>query len=103
MKMAMIGLGKMGGNMVRRLRRGGIEVVGYDRSADVVAQLAAEEGMIAATSVEDAVAKLSGLRIVWLMLPSGDPTEQQITELVPAELLKMAKAWRDDPEGVSAG
>ena len=41
MRLAMIGLGKMGGNMARRLRRGGIEVVGYDRSAETVAQLAA--------------------------------------------------------------
>jgi 6-phosphogluconate dehydrogenase len=79
----MIGLGKMGGNMVRRLRRGGIEVVGYDRSAETVAQLAAESGMHAATSVEDAVAKLSGPRIVWLMLPSGEPTGQQIRALAP--------------------
>ncbi len=83
MRMAMIGLGKMGGNMVRRLRRGGVEVVGYDRASEVVAQLAAEEGMVAATSVADAMAKLSGPRVVWLMLPSGDPTEQQIHALVP--------------------
>ena len=83
MRMAMIGLGKMGGNMARRLRRGGIEVVGYDRASEVVAQLAAEEGMIAATSVANAVAKLSGPRVVWLMLPSGEPTEQQIRALVP--------------------
>ena len=75
MKLAMIGLGKMGGNMVRRLRRGGIDVVGFDRSLDAVAQLASEAGMIAASSVEDAVAKLSAPRIVWLMLPSGEPTE----------------------------
>ncbi len=83
MRLAMMGLGKMGGNMVRRLRRGGVDVVGYDRSAELVAQLAAEAGMIAAASVEDAVAKLSGPRIVWLMLPSGDPTEQQIRALAP--------------------
>ncbi|MDD2915991.1 MAG: decarboxylating 6-phosphogluconate dehydrogenase [Gallionella sp.] len=83
MRMAMIGLGKMGGNMVRRLRRGGIEVAGYDRAAEVVAQLAAEEGMLAASSVADAVAKLSAPRVVWLMLPSGDPTEQQLRALVP--------------------
>ena len=81
--MAMIGLGKMGGNMVRRLCRGGIEVVGYDRASEVVSQLAKEEGMLAATSVEDAVTKLSGPRVVWLMLPSGDPTEQQISALAP--------------------
>mgnify|MGYP005805533181 CR=1 FL=1 len=83
MRLAMIGLGKMGGNMVRRLRRGGIEVVGYDRSAEAVAQLAAEEGMLAAASVADAVAQLSGPRVVWLMLPSGEPTEQQVRALAP--------------------
>jgi len=83
MQLAMVGLGKMGGNMVRRLRRGGIEVVGYDRSAETVSTLASESGMIAATSVEDAVGKLSAPRIVWLMLPSGEPTEQQIRALAP--------------------
>ena len=83
MKLAMIGLGKMGGNMVRRLRRGGIEVVGYDRTFETVAQLAKEDGMIAANSVADAVAKLAVPRIVWLMLPSGEPTELQIRALVP--------------------
>ncbi|MDO8263640.1 MAG: decarboxylating 6-phosphogluconate dehydrogenase [Gallionella sp.] len=83
MRMAMIGLGKMGGNMVRRLRRGGIEVVGYDRSAQAVTQLAAEESMLTAVSVADAVAKLSSPRVVWLMLPSGEITEQQIRALAP--------------------
>lgn len=83
MQLAMVGLGKMGGNMARRLRRGGIEVVGYDRSPDVVASLAAEEGMVAASSVADAVTKLQSPRVVWLMLPSGEPTENQIRELAP--------------------
>ncbi|MGE5027846.1 MAG: phosphogluconate dehydrogenase (NAD(+)-dependent, decarboxylating) [Betaproteobacteria bacterium] len=83
MRLAMVGLGKMGGNMARRLRRGGIEVVGYDRSPNVVAELAAEAGAIAATSVADAVGKLSSPRVVWLMLPSGGPTESQIRELAP--------------------
>jgi len=83
MQLAMVGLGKMGGNMVRRLRRGGIEVVGYARSPDVVASLAAEEGMVAASSVADAVAQLQSPRVVWLMLPSGEPTENQIRELAP--------------------
>ena len=83
MRLAMVGLGKMGGNMVRRLRRAGIEVVGYDRTQDVVAKLVAEAGMIAASSVADAVAKLTAPRVVWLMLPSGDPTEKQIHELAP--------------------
>ena len=83
MRLAMIGLGKMGGNMARRLRRGGMEVVGYDRAQDIVAKLAAEAGMVAASSVADAVAKLSAPRVVWLMLPSGAPTENQIHELAP--------------------
>ncbi|NBW60154.1 MAG: decarboxylating 6-phosphogluconate dehydrogenase [Methylophilaceae bacterium] len=86
MKLAMIGLGKMGGNMTTRLLRAGIQVVGFDRSNDVVNQLAEKEGMIAATSVPDAVSKLGDgkePRIVWLMLPSGSPTEIQIQDLAP--------------------
>ncbi len=83
MQLAMVGLGKMGGNMVRRLRRGGIEVVGYGRSPEVVAGLAAEEGMVAASSMADAVARLPSPRVVWLMLPSGATTEEQIRALAP--------------------
>ncbi len=83
MRMAMIGLGKMGGNMVRRMRRADIEVVGYDRGKDTVDQLVKESGMIAADSLADAVKKLSAPRVVWLMLPSGAPTEQAITDLAP--------------------
>ena len=81
MRMGMIGLGKMGGNMATRLRRGGIEVVGYDRSAEVLQKLARDEGVIAADSVPDLVAKLPTPRIVWIMLPSGPITESQIDEL----------------------
>jgi 6-phosphogluconate dehydrogenase len=83
MKLAMIGLGKMGGNMTTRLLRSGIKVVGYDRSTETVNLLAKNDGMIPATSVEDAVKKLEGQRIVWLMLPSGDITENQIKDLIP--------------------
>ena len=85
MKIAMLGLGKMGGNMTRRLLRSGIQVVGSDFSQDTVNQIASVNGMIPSTSVEDAVAKLDGEspKIVWLMLPSGDPTENQIKDLVP--------------------
>ena len=83
MRMAMIGLGKMGGNMARRLCRGGVEVVGYNRSAEIVNTLAREEGMIAAASLKDAVDKLTAPRVVWLMLPCGQPTESAIEELIP--------------------
>ncbi len=75
MRIALIGLGKMGANMARRLCRGGIEVVGYNRSPDIVSQLEKEEGLIGAASLEKAVIQLPSPRIVWLMLPSGEVTE----------------------------
>ncbi|ABE49186.1 MULTISPECIES: phosphogluconate dehydrogenase (NAD(+)-dependent, decarboxylating) [Methylobacillus] len=85
MKLAIIGLGKMGGNMARRLLKHGIEVVGFDFNQDAVNQISLTNGMIPASSVEDAVSKLSGepRKIVWIMLPSGDITENQIKDLVP--------------------
>ena len=83
MKLAMIGLGKMGGNMATRLLRKKIEVVGFDFNTDTVNNLVKEEGLIAASSVADAVSKLSGQKIVWMMLPAGDITENQIKELIP--------------------
>ena len=57
MKLAMIGLGRMGGNMARRLMRAGHEIVAWDRDADAVAKLAAD-GAIAATSLDDVRSKL---------------------------------------------
>ncbi len=86
MRLAMVGLGRMGGNMARRLRRGGIEVVGYNRSPAVTRQLADEEGVIPAESLGDAVSKLSAPRVVWLMLPAGEATEQAIRDI--ADLLE---------------
>ncbi len=81
MRMAMIGLGRMGANMARRLCRGGIEVVGYNRTADIVDTLVKEEGLIGADSLQDAISKLAAPRLVWLMLPSGDITESHLQEL----------------------
>lgn len=81
MRMAMIGLGKMGANMSRRLRRGGIEVVGFDRDQAVMATLAEAVGMQTAGGVADAVSKLKAPRVVWVMLPAGDITENTLTEL----------------------
>src|SRR3569623_1891883 len=83
MRMAMVGLGKMGGNMARRLCRGGIEVVGYNRSPDIVNTLAQEEGLLPAASLAETVAKLSSPRVIWLMLPAGEATELAIRELIP--------------------
>ncbi len=82
MRMAMIGLGKMGGNMARRLLRGGIEVVGSNRGQDIIDQLQKEDGLIPASSLSDAVRQLTAPRVVWLMLPAGEITEQVLAELL---------------------
>lgn len=88
MRLAMIGLGRMGAGISRRLMRGNHEVVAFDRNADLVEALA-REGATAATSLEDAANKLSGPRIFWVMLPAGAPTETTIEQL-------MAIAQADD-------
>lgn len=80
MKLAMIGLGRMGMNMARRLMQGGHEVVAYNRSSDKTDQLATE-GAQAAYSLEEAVDKLTAPRIVWLMLPAGQVVDEHITRL----------------------
>ncbi len=77
----MIGLGRMGANMARRLRKGGIDVAGYNRETNVTQTLAKEAGLKAAASIEDLVSHLKSPRIVWLMLPSGDVTQQHIDKL----------------------
>src|SRR4051812_31688582 len=82
MQLAMIGLGKMGGNMTERLMRGGHSVVVYDRGADVV-QRYAKLGGAPASSLKDVVRQLAAPRIVWIMVPSGDPVDQTIDELRP--------------------
>jgi 6-phosphogluconate dehydrogenase len=81
MRLAMIGLGRMGANIARRLMRGGHEIVAFDRNDDVVSSLAGE-GATAATSLEDVAAKLQGPRIFWVMLPAGPPTESTIESLI---------------------
>jgi len=91
MRLGMIGLGKMGGNMARRLRGAGIEVVGYNRDAAATEALARECGLLPAESTEALVAMLDAPRLVWLMLPAGDVTEdyvQQLSELLqPGDIL----------------
>jgi 6-phosphogluconate dehydrogenase len=76
----MIGLGRMGANMVRRLMRGGHDCVVFDLNADNVKALA-NEGATGAESLDDFVAKLNAPRAVWIMVPAGNPTEQTVLTL----------------------
>jgi 6-phosphogluconate dehydrogenase len=82
MKLAMVGLGRMGGNMVRRLLGGGHDVVAWDRSSDAVAELAAE-GAEGAKDLADLARRLKAPRIVWLMVPAGAPVDKTIEQLLP--------------------
>ncbi len=77
MQIGMIGLGRMGANMVRRLMRGGHQCVVFDLNQDSVKQLASEEA-IGAKSLDDFVSKLTKPRAVWAMVPQGNPTEQTV-------------------------
>src|SRR5947199_9723171 len=80
MRLGMVGLGKMGSNMTRRLMRGGHEVVVTDLSAENVSKLKGE-GAIASASLDDFVSKLGKPRVAWLMVPAGGPTEQTVQAL----------------------
>ena len=80
MRIAVIGLGRMGANISRRLMRAGHEVVAFDRNPDSIRQLEAD-GANGAASLEDAASKLHAPRIFWLMLPAGAPTEETVTAL----------------------
>ena len=81
MKLAMIGLGKMGANMARRLIQDGHEVVGYNLETAVTDQLADEVGLIPAYSLEEVAEKLAPPRVAWVMVPAGKPTESVVTKL----------------------
>ena len=82
MEIGMIGLGRMGGNMVQRLLNGGHRVVTYDRSAEAVAA-SQSQGAIGVSSIEELVKNLTAPNAVWVMLPIGQPTEDTINSLIP--------------------
>ena len=82
MKLGMFGLGRMGANMALRLMSGGNEVMGWSRSEGTVSE-ARERGVSATTAIKDAVAALDSPRIVWLMVPAGDPVDAMIEQLAP--------------------
>ena len=80
MQLGMVGLGRMGGNMVRRLMRGGHQCVVTDLSPQAVAEFA-KEGAAGSTSLDDFVAKLTKPRAAWVMVPAGNATEQTVNAL----------------------
>ncbi len=80
MQLGMIGLGRMGANMVRRLLRGGHECVVFDLSPDNVKQLVGE-GATGSSSLLDFIGKLKQPRAVWIMVPAGDATEKTVSDL----------------------
>jgi 6-phosphogluconate dehydrogenase len=80
MQLGMVGLGRMGANMVRRLMKGAHDCVVYDRNAETVDALA-KEGATGASALDDLVKRLKAPRAVWIMLPSGAPTEETVVAL----------------------
>ena len=82
MKLGMIGLGKMGANMSRRLVRNGHEVVGFDLDESAVQELE-DDGATGAAALNDLVDELEPPRICWMMVPAGDPVDATLDDLLP--------------------
>ena len=82
MKLGMIGLGKMGANMSRRLVRDGHEVVGFDLDESVVQELE-DDGATGAAALDDLVDELEPPRVCWMMVPAGDPVDATLDDLLP--------------------
>ena len=80
MQLAMIGLGRMGMNMVRRLLRGGHEVIVYNRTPQKTQEIA-KEGALAAYSPDELVHRLTPPRVVWMMLPAGPAVDDHLHAL----------------------
>lgn len=82
MELGMIGLGRMGANMTERLVRGGHRIISYDRSPEAIQQVV-DKGATGGRSLADLVKQLTPPRAIWLMVPSGDPVDQTIEQLLP--------------------
>jgi 6-phosphogluconate dehydrogenase len=82
MELAILGLGRMGGNMVRRLLGDDHRVIAYNRSPDPVRE-AESYGAVGAYSIDDVLENLSSPRVIWMMIPHGDPVDQMIDTLLP--------------------
>jgi 6-phosphogluconate dehydrogenase len=81
MQIGMVGLGKMGGNMVTRLLRAGHRVVVFDLDTELTQRVGSAEGATPVGSLSEMVGALRGPRVVWVMVPAGDPTEQTLRSL----------------------
>ncbi|HEV7586816.1 MAG TPA: NAD(P)-binding domain-containing protein, partial [Longimicrobium sp.] len=84
MRLGMVGLGKMGGNMVERLLGGGHEVEVFDLDPELTRKVGAAPGAAAAGSLEEMVGALPAPRVVWVMVPAGAPTEDTLARLAAA-------------------
>jgi 6-phosphogluconate dehydrogenase len=107
MGFAMIGLGKMGANMVRRLARAGIRAAVFDRAPEARTALAAEVASTDCGSLAALVAATAAPRVVWMMLPAGAPTQSTIDALLPLlskddVLVDGANAWYRDTQARAA-
>jgi 6-phosphogluconate dehydrogenase len=85
MELGMIGLGRMGANMTERLLRGGHELITYDHSPEAI-QRCVDKGALGAHSLADFVKQLTIPRVIWLMVPSGEPVDLTIEQLLPSLL-----------------
>ena len=97
MQIGMIGLGRMGANMVRRLIKKGQDCVVFDRSPQTVSELT-KENASGATSLQDFVKKLKKPRAVWLMVPAA-VVDQAIADLLPHRGVDRARVCRPVPAG----
>ena len=103
-----VGLGRMGGNMVARIKRDSDhDVVAYDRDPDTVARVAGATGARGASSLEDLTGRLDAPRMVWIMVPAGGPTQGTVDELAgllePGDMIIDGgnSKWTDDRERAS--
>ncbi|VAW93141.1 6-phosphogluconate dehydrogenase, decarboxylating [hydrothermal vent metagenome] len=81
MQLGIIGLGKMGANMARRLLRHNIQVVGLNRSSDILDELSKNKAFTRSSELDDLINKLESPKVVWIMLPSGQATEDMLLDL----------------------
>ena len=84
MELGIVGLGRMGANMARRLMRDGHKIVAYDVNPEAVAELAGE-GAEGAASLQDLASAMTAPRSVWVMVPAGEITEKTVAEVAAAQ------------------